>query len=399
MAPALTAAATMRAPEGSAAAQAAFRPFLWLLSAFWVYVALSNVMYANSMQASLTSMKVQHIFAPADARLLQHLMLYPLFLFCMWRSLRTGWQPPWRALPLQLALALVFVVPASPVLMLGEVLTSQWYGMDAHEMGKGWPNWQEFLAGPELPTWIASATSFLVTYCFGLALMMGFAFYQRLRDAQLRSAALERALTSAHLQTLRMQLSPHTLFNLLHTIRGQITWDPPAAQTMVVQLGDLLRRLLSAGEREFSRLADELQFVTLYLELQQKRFADRLSVSVPRGGLPRAWVPSLILQPLVENAVLHGLAGHDGPVQIRVEVAADGETLVLRVVNTIAPDKAQGRIGIGLANVRERLEVQFGARASFSAAATAASLWVAEIRMPLLRDGPDGARPADASEP
>jgi LytS/YehU family sensor histidine kinase len=290
------------------------------------------------------------------------------------------------------------VVPASPVLMLGEVLTSQWYGMDAHEMGKGWPTWQEFLAGPELPTWIASATSFLVTYCFGLALMMGFAFYQRLRDAQLRSAALERALTSAHLQALRMQLSPHTLFNLLHTIRGQITWDPPAAQTMVVQLGDLLRRLLSAGEREFSRLADELQFVSLYLELQQKRFADRLSVSVPRGGLPRAWVPSLILQPLVENAVVHGLAGHDGPVEIRVEVALLEETLVLRVVNTIAADKAHGRIGIGLANVRERLEVQFGARAHFSAAATADHRWVAEIRMPLLRDGPDGARPPGASE-
>jgi LytS/YehU family sensor histidine kinase len=86
-------------------------------------------------------------------------------------------------------------------------------------------------------------------------------------------------------------------------------------------------------------------------------------------------------------------------VEIRVEVAVLEETLVLRVVNSIAPDKAHGRIGIGLANVRERLEVQFGARASFSAAATADPLWVAEIRMPLLRDGPDGARPAGASEP
>jgi len=225
-------------------------------------------------------------------------------------------------------------------------------------------------------------------------LMTGFAFYQRLRDAQLRSAALERALTSAHLQALRMQLSPHTLFNLLHTIRGQIIWDPPAAQTMVVQLGDLLRRLLSAGEREFSRLTDELQFVTLYLELQQKRFADRLTVSVPeRAAVPRAWVPSLILQPLVENAVVHGLTGHEGAVSIRVEASALGETLTLRVVNTIARDKALGQTGIGLANVRERLEVQFGERAHFSAGAAEEELWVAEIQMPLLRDGPDNARP------
>ena len=87
-----------------------------------------------------------------------------------------------------------------------------------------------------------------------------------------------------------MQLSPHTLFNLLHTIRGQISWDPAAAQSMVVQLGDLLRRLLTAGEHDFSRLADELQFVRLYLGLQQQRFADRLTVIVPEpDSLPVAW--------------------------------------------------------------------------------------------------------------
>ncbi len=382
-----------------------FRSYVWLLSAFWVYVAISNVMYATNIQASLTSMKVEHVFAPADARLLQHLMLYPLFLFCMWRSLRTGWEPLWKTLPLQLALALLFVIPASPLLMLGEYLTGRWFGMPEHAMtgmraqSEGWPSWNEFVNGGELRTWIASITSFLLTYCFGVALMTGFAFYQRLRDAQLRSAALERALSSAHLQALRMQLSPHTLFNLLHTIRGQIIWDPPAAQTMVVQLGDLLRRLLTAGEREFTRLGDELQFVTLYLELQQKRFADRLSVTVPaRAAAPPVWVPSLILQPLVENAVVHGLAGHEGPVHIEVSVAADAETLTLRVANTIAAGRARGHDGIGLANVRERLEVQFGERATFSAGPQGEALWVAQIRMPLLRDGPHGGR-AEASRP
>jgi LytS/YehU family sensor histidine kinase len=277
--------------------------------------------------------------------------------------------------------------------MVGEVLTSSWHGMGAHPMPAGGPSWREFLDGSEIPTWIASATNFLVTYCFGLALVTGLAFYQRLRDTQLRASALERALTQAHLAALRMQLSPHTLFNLLHTIRGQITWDPPAAQTMVVQLGDLLRRLLTAGEREFSRLTDEVQFVTLYLELQQKRFADRLEVSVPpRAGLPPVWVPSLILQPLVENAVVHGMAGHEEPVRILVEAQVAGETLTLRVANTMAPGKSAARIGIGLANVRERLQVQFGERASFTAGPAGADQWVAQIVMPLLRDGPDAAR-------
>src|ERR1700683_3670042 len=391
----ITPASTVVAVARAAAAQDAsssredFRPLLGVLTAFWVYVALSNVMYADNMQASLSVQNIEHVYAAWDARIVQHLLLYPFFIVAIHASLRTGWQPLRRALPLQLLCALAFAVLASPALVLGEYLTG--LGHSAHsmrnEMASEWGSWQAF-SNHEIPTWIASITSFLLTYGFGLALIMGFSFYRRLRDSQLRSAALERALTQAHLAALRMQLSPHTLFNLLHTIRGQITWDPPAAQAMVVQLGDLLRRLLSAGEREFARLADELQFVTLYLELQQKRFADRLTIRVPpREDVSRAWVPSLILQPLVENAVVHGLAGHEGPLTIRVEAYVSGERLALRVLNTIAPGKAVGLTGIGLANVRERLEVQFGDAASFSAGAVDAELWLAAIYMSLAGDG------------
>jgi len=381
------AAATARTSHSS------FRPLFGVLTAFWIYVALSNLMYAISMQASLTVQNIHNVFASWDARVIQHLVLYPLFILSMRGALRTGWQPLWRALPLQLLCALGFAVLASPALEFGVYLSALSHGESAaamwhHYMEKEWGTWSGFMAH-EVPMWLASITSFLVTYGFGLALVTGFAFYQRLRDSQLRLASAERALTQAHLAALRMQLSPHTLFNLLHTIRGQISWDPPAAQAMVVQLGDLLRRLLNAGEREFSRLADELQFVTLYLELQQRRFADRLTIRVPlREDVARAWVPSLILQPLVENAVVHGLAGHEGPVTIRVEAYVSGERLVLRVLNTIAPGKPAGRIGIGLANVRERLEVQFGAAATFSAGPADDNLWLAEIHMPLLRDGP-----------
>ena len=381
------------AAEGARPSQRSFRPLFGVLTAFWIYVALSNLMYAISMQASLTVQNIHNVFAPWDARVIQHLVLYPLFILSMRGALRTGWQPLWRALPLQLLCALGFAVLASPALVLGEYLTALSHGVTGspmwqHYMEKEWGSWSGFVTH-EVPIWLASITSFLVTYGFGLALVTGFAFYQRLRDSQLRLASAERALTQAHLAALRMQLSPHTLFNLLHTIRGQISWDPPAAQAMVVQLGDLLRRLLNAGEREFSRLADELQFVTLYLELQQRRFADRLTIRVPlREDVARAWVPSLILQPLVENAVVHGLAGHEGPVTIRVEAYVSGERLVLRVLNTIAPGKPAGRIGIGLANVRERLEVQFGAAATFSAGPADDNLWLAEIHMPLLRDGP-----------
>src|SRR5882724_5726161 len=305
-------------------------PQLGILSAFWVYVALSNILYAHNMQASLTALHVDNFFAPWDARLLQHLLLYPVLIGCVWASVRMGWQPLLRKLPMQLVCGLAFAVVAPLAMDLSHMLLG-------HGQDEPMPGVSHASMGHMVSTWLAGSTTFLLTYGFGLALITGFAFYQRLRDSELRSAALERALSAAHLAALRMQLSPHTLFNLLHTIRGQIAWDPTAAQSMVVQLGDLLRRLLRAGERDLSRLPDEIAFVRLYLELQQRRFSGRLTVSVPaEDQLPSVRVPSLILQPLVENAVVHGLAGHDGAVAITVEAIPGNETLSLRVVNTIA---------------------------------------------------------------
>ena len=233
-----------------------------------------------------------------------------------------------------------------------------------------------------LSLWLASLVNFLPAYGFGLALITGAALYTRFRDSELQRAALEREWSAARLAALRMQLSPHTLFNLLHTIRGNIEWDPKGAQSMVVQLADLLRRLLSAGEREFSRLADELQFVKLYLDLQQRRFTDRLSVALPQADeVPAVWTPSLILQPLVENAVAHGLAGHQGAVNVRLTAGVSGGVLKLRVVNTVAQDRSVRQDGIGLKNVRERLAVQFGDRAQLFAGVIDGE-WVSEISMP-----------------
>ncbi len=358
------------------------RPLLLIVTVFWIYVALSDVLYANQMQSSLTAMHVD-LFAPWQARLLQHLLLYPVLLGCVWASLRMGWQPILRRLPLQVLLAVGFAILAEPALWLGDAAL-----VGAHRALLQFTTANDTGPAQLLPLvqiWVASATSFLLTYGFGLALATGFDVYRRLRDSHIRAAALERALSAAHLAALRMQLSPHSLFNLLNTIHGQIDGDPADARTMIVQLADLLRRLLYAGEREFSSLAEELQFVRLYLGLQQRRFADRLTVSVPvPERAPRSWVPSLILQPLIENAVVHGLASHLGAVEIRVEALVEEARLILRVTNTIGMHESAGRDGIGLKNVRERLTIQFGEQAVFDAAARPGGLWVAEIRMPLL---------------
>jgi signal transduction histidine kinase len=296
------------------------------------------------------------------------------------------WRPLVFAVPLQLLLGTLFAAVAYPAMLL-----SEWAVDNAEFRQHAVKHMAErfVLAPSDLSLWLASFISFIPAYGFGLALLTGFALYTRFRNSELRVAALEREWSAARLAALRMQLSPHTLFNLLHTIRGYIEWDPKGAQSMVVQLADLLRRLLSAGERDFSRLTDELQFARLYLELQQRRFSDRLTIELPdTRDIPSVWVPSLILQPLVENAVIHGLAGHQGPVVVRVAVETAGDMLVLRVSNTVAENKVAGEEGIGINNVRERLAVQFEGRAALGALSQG-SQWVSEITMPQIPGTPE----------
>jgi LytS/YehU family sensor histidine kinase len=247
------------------------------------------------------------------------------------------------------------------------------------------PWWQHVFFGTKLSGWFAAFVSFLIAYGFGLALLKGLSVYRRLQHQELQVQLLQRQGTEAQLSALKMQLSPHTLFNLLHTIHGQIAWDPPLAQRMAVQLGDLLRKLLSAGDRAMQSVHDELRFVSLYLELQQQRFADRLTIALPDiTTLPAAQVPTLILQPLIENAVTHGVEGHTGPVCIELAVEKQGEQLIIVLENTVAVTISDVQPGIRIAKVRERLAVQFGERASLESARVGTSTWRARLTMPYL---------------
>jgi hypothetical protein len=364
------------------------RQFLAIVGLFWLYVTLSNVLYAYSMGTSIGNATTEPLFAPWNMRVLQHALLLPLVLVSFWASLRVQWRPLWVALPLQILLGAAFAAVAYPAMLLSQVLLggAAW---EQHMMGHmSGP----FSASPALlAMWLASFVSFLPAYGFGLAMVTGIALYTRVRNSEMRLAALERDWSAARLAALRMQLSPHTLFNLLHTIRGHIDWDPAVAQSMVVQLADLLRRLLSAGERDFSLLSDEFQFVKHYLELQQRRFADRLTVVMPDpGAVAAVWVPSLIMQPLVENAVVHGLAGHQDPVVVRVALEATADRLILRVFNTVVGRAAEVHEGIGIQNVRERLAVHFPGRAALRTERSD-SHWTSELVMPVVRDSPERA--------
>jgi hypothetical protein len=365
---------------------------VWLaLTLFWTYVTISNLLFSRTFTLVQGTNSAGDYFDWA-ARLLQHVLLYPVLVGAVWMSLHLGWRPVWRTVPVQVSLGVVFASLAVPLLHVSESLLHAYampkIGGLENDLGTAYSRLFG-LPGQRHQLLISNMLSYFTSYCSAIALATGLALLQRYRESKLRLATLERAWSGARLAALRMQLSPHTLFNLMDMIHGQIGWDPPAAQSTVIQLSDLLRRLLSAGEREFCRLSDELHFVRLYLQLQQKRFADRLQLSLPVATqLPAAWVPSLILQPLVENAVIHGLADHTGTVAVRLEVSLSNDSLLLHVTNTMAVAYSPPREGIGLRNVRERLAVHFAGRGELQTAVTNTGEWSAWIRMPLLTDVP-----------
>jgi len=183
-----------------------------------------------------------------------------------------------------------------------------------------------------------------------------------LRERRLVESRLREELARAELSALRMQLHPHFLFNALHSISALLDTDPVAADAMLMRLSDLLRRSLERRSEAEVSLGRELDFVRTYLELTGMRYGERLRAEVSVSpGLLSAMVPTFLLQPLVENAVLHGVETSVQPCRVSVRAYQEGSRLVLEVENDLGPlpdARARGEAGLGIANVRARL-VQF----------------------------------------
>jgi two-component sensor histidine kinase len=191
----------------------------------------------------------------------------------------------------------------------------------------------------------------------------GFAYYRSSREKELRASQLETRLAEARLQLLQMQLHPHFLFNTLHAVSELVHEDPDTADRMITGLSDLLREALAAGEVQEVPLGRELELLGKYLEIQQARFGDRLQVAVDVDpAARRAMVPHLILQPIVENAIKHGLGARvdDGAVRIQARAADDQLILEIQDDGPGVTKDADMREGVGLGNTRERLRGLYG---------------------------------------
>ena len=193
---------------------------------------------------------------------------------------------------------------------------------------------------------------------------------ERIASHKTEMAQLNEQLAHAHLSALRRQIEPHFLFNALNAVSGLIREGrPDAAVDMIAALSDFLRRTLAGSSRQEVRLSDEMEFVQRYLAIQQARFADRLRVDIDvPEELRRASVPNLILQPLVENAVKHGIAKRKDGGTVRISAAKRDDFLLLNISNdgpVLLAGWNKDERGIGISNVRSRLRGLYGEASSF----------------------------------
>ena len=260
---------------------------------------------------------------------------------------------------------------------------------------------------PESPQWqvhdlkglarLLLATLDYSVLIYGIVLLIYYAvnYYRRYQEGRIRTSQLEAQLTQAELQALRMQLHPHFLFNTLHSISTLVRDEPDAAEAMIARLSELLRLALETAGAQLIPLHQEVEFAERYLEIEQIRFQDRLEVrfDIDSETLD-AEVPNLILQPLIENAVRHGL-GQCPVGRLEIRSRLSGPKLLLQVIDNGAGLGAQplptgGSTGVGLANTRARLATIYGKEHDFVVRDASNGGVEAEILIPFRPQGQAG---------
>jgi two-component system, LytTR family, sensor kinase len=240
-------------------------------------------------------------------------------------------------------------------------------------------------------------------YCLILGALKAFKYYRRHLFNELKLERLERSFIETRLNALRMQLDPHFLFNSLNGISAYVGHDPKLARKMIEHLSDLLRLSLETRNRQEVTLAEEIAFLDHYLALHRMRFEERLLVTVaimPEVELAR--IPSLLLQPLVENAIRHGIAGRVTGGKIIVSARRVGSKVDIRVVDDgvgLPPNwQMETSQGLGLSVTRERLLAMYPAgECDFAVRPHADGGTEAKISLPLAISKDDSAIKEPAS--
>jgi signal transduction histidine kinase len=246
--------------------------------------------------------------------------------------------------------------------------------------------------GPEGEVSLEFAVRWLfITLPFGVAVYFsvvgiehGAYYFRAVQERDTQAARLAAQLAEARLGALRMQLQPHFLFNSLNAIGVLVRdHDTATAGRMVELLSDVLRQVLQANRVQERSLADELAFIRGYLAIEEIRFADRLRVVIDVAPpLEAAQVPSFVLQPIVENAIRHGVAKRSSAGLVLIEARRDGDALVLSVSDDGPGVVGEPTSGVGLANTRDRLKTLYGDLGSLTLGPRSDGGTVVAIRLP-----------------
>jgi hypothetical protein len=226
----------------------------------------------------------------------------------------------------------------------------------------------------------------VLLYLLSLAVSYVIAAFEGSREAERRGLRGQVLAREAELRSLRAQIDPHFLFNSLHSISALTAIDPAGARRMCLMLADFLRDSLGLGAEVVIPLARELSLVERFLSIERVRFGERLRMAVEPNGAGACLVPPLLLQPVIENAVTHGVAHVIEGGTIRVAASCSGSTLSIVVENPCDPERPRGTgAGLGLANVRARLQALHGAEGRLTAREEQ-GIWRVDISMPALME-------------
>jgi hypothetical protein len=228
-----------------------------------------------------------------------------------------------------------------------------------------------------------------IVFWFAFFLFRGFGYYQQLRQNERTAAQLETQLAKARLSALRMQLNPHFLFNAMNSISSVMQVDVKAADTMLEQLSNLLRMTLEREDTQLIPLQEEMAFIETYLEMQAQRYSGRITQQIAVAPeLHDALVPAMLLQPLVENAFVHGLSRLSQGGELRIAINdRDNEMRILISNNGLQAEQGKTqnreRPGVGLENIKSRLRLLYGNDAKISAGTIAPTSFQVNISLPL----------------
>jgi hypothetical protein len=355
----------------------------------WLIVTICEVLWILPVSGTVNG---NAYIVSAQARSANHALDFVAAALAYRITVFFGWPEQPRARAVVIALQLVLILAMMRLAMLSLTLSAV-YVDGMREMLWNDDGSSSLLNAPVM-SWLGAARFALPPYLLGLAVVALVVLARRFKNNTVHMAQLSVDYANARISVLSAQLQPHFLFNSLHAISELIEESPPRATDMIARLGDFLRHALDSSKQPWIRVGREIEGLQAYLSVQRTRFRDNLDVTLEAAPETLALtMPSLLLQPLVENAIEHGRRHTATILQVRISVLCQDGRLVFRVTNSapiLSAPLPHSAFGTGLSNVHARLLAAYDNDASIAVGPGADGVTLVEVVIPALVTPPRG---------